>query len=43
MISPILAQYSEIWGVFIKSDIKYWDTSPIEKGHLHLQTLYASG
>ena len=23
-----------VWGVFIKSDFKYWDTSPIEKGHL---------
>ena len=25
---------SEVWGLFIKSDFNYWDTSPIEKGHL---------
>ena len=34
MISPILTYNSEVWGVFIKSDFKNWDTSPIEKGHL---------
>ena len=36
MVSPILTYNSEVWGVFIKSDFKYWNTSPIEKG-LHLQ------
>ena len=25
---------SEVWGLFIKSDFNYWDTSLIEKGHL---------
>ena len=35
MISPILTYNSEVWGLFIKSDFKYWDTaSPIEKGLL---------
>ena len=34
MISPILTYNNEVWGLFIKSDFKYWDTSPIEKGHL---------
>ena len=33
MISPIMTYNSEVWGLFIKSDFKYWDTSPIEKGH----------
>ena len=33
MISPILTCNSEVWGLFIKSDFNYWDTSPIEKGH----------
>ena len=31
MISPILTYNSEVWGLFIKSDFKYWDTSLIEK------------
>ena len=34
MISPILTYNSEVWALFIKSDFKYWETSPIEKGHL---------
>ena len=34
MISPTLTYNSEVWGVFIKSDFKYWDTSPIEEGRL---------
>ena len=25
MISPILTYNSEVWGLFIKSDYKYWD------------------
>ena len=33
MISPFLTYDSEVWGLFIKSDLKYWDTSLIEKGH----------
>ena len=40
MISPILTNNSEVWGLFIKSDFKYWDTSPIEKGHLHFCKRY---
>ena len=40
MISPILTYNSEVWGVFIKSDFKYWDTSPIEKGHLQFCKRY---
>ena len=36
MISPILTYNSKVWGLFIKSDFKYWDTSPTEKGHLQL-------
>ena len=34
MVSPILSYNSKVWGLFIKSDFKYRDTSPIEKGHL---------
>ena len=34
MISLILTYNSEVWGLFIKSDFEYWDTPPIEKGHL---------
>ena len=35
MISPVLTYNSEVWGLFItESDFQYWDTSPIEKGHL---------
>ena len=40
MISPILTYNSEVCGVFIKSDFKYWDTSPIEKGHLQFWYMY---
>ena len=40
MISPILTYNSEVWGLFIKSDFKYWDTSPIEKGHLEFCKRY---
>ena len=28
MISPILTYNSKVWGLFIKSDFKYWGTSP---------------
>ena len=34
MISPILTYNSEVWGLSIKSDFKYSDTSPTEKGRL---------
>ena len=40
MISPILIYNSEASGVFIKSDFKYWDTSPIEKGQLRFCKRY---
>ena len=40
MSSPILTYNSEVWGVFIKSDFKYWDTSPIEKGYLQFCKRY---
>ena len=39
-ISPILTYNSVVWGLFIKSDFKYWDTSPIEKGHLQFCKRY---
>ena len=39
-ISPILTYNSEVWGLFIKSDFKYWDTSSIEKGHLQFCKRY---
>ena len=32
MISPILTYNSEVWGLFIKSDFKFWDAPLIEKG-----------
>ena len=34
MISPILTYNSEVWGAFVKSDFKSWDSSAIEKTHL---------
>ena len=40
MITPILLYNSEVWGLFIKSDFKYWDTSRIEKGHLQFFKRY---
>ena len=41
MISPILTLCnSEVWGLFIKSDFKYPDTSQIEKGHLQFCKRY---
>ena len=36
MISPIVTYNSEVWGLSIKSDFKYWDTSPTDKGRLQL-------
>ena len=40
MISPILTYKSKVWGLFIESDFKYWDSSPIEKGHLQFCKRY---
>ena len=40
MISSILTYKGEVWGLFIESDFKYWDTSPIEKGHLQICKRY---
>ena len=40
MISPIFTYNSVVWGLFIKSDFKFWDTSPIEKGHLQFCKRY---
>ena len=40
MISPILTYNSEVWGLFINSDFKCLDTSPIEKGHLQFCKRY---
>ena len=34
MISPILTFNIEVWGAFVKSDFKSWDSSAIEKAHL---------
>jgi len=38
MISPILTYvyYYEVWGAFVKSDFKSWDSSAIKK-KTHLQ------
>jgi len=35
MITAILTYNSEIWGAYQKQDFKTWDSSPIEKIHLH--------
>jgi len=35
MITPILSYNCEIWGAHQKQDFKTWDSSPIEKPHLH--------
>ena len=40
MISLIWTYNSEVWGFFIKSDFKYWDPAPIEKGHLQFCKRY---
>ena len=40
MIAPILSYNCEIWEAYQKQDFKTWDSSPIEKAHLHFyQTL----
>ena len=40
MISPILTYNSEVWGAFVKSDFKSWDSSAIEKSHLQFCKRY---
>ena len=40
MISPILTHNSEVWGAFVKSDFKSWDSSGIEKTHEHFCKRY---
>ena len=40
MISPILIYNSEVLGAFVKSDFKSWDSSGIEKTHLHFCKRY---
>ena len=33
MISPILLYNSEIWGSYVQSDFKAWNSSQIERTH----------
>ena len=40
MISPILTHNSEVWGDFVKSDFKAWDSSGIKKTHEHFCKRY---
>ena len=40
MISPILTYNSEVWGAFVKSDFKSWDSSAIAKTHLQFCKRY---
>ena len=40
MISAILIYNSEVLGAFVKSDFKSWDSSGIEKTHLHFCKRY---
>ena len=40
MISPILTYNSEVWGAYVKSDFKSWDSSAIEKTHLQFCKRY---
>ena len=40
MISLILTFNSEVWGAYAKSDLKSWDSSQIEKTHLHFCKRY---
>jgi len=40
MISPILTNNSEIWGVYVKPDFKSWDTSQTEKTHFQFCKRY---
>ena len=40
MITPILSYNCEIWGAYQEQDFKTWDSSPIEKTHLHFCKRY---
>ena len=40
MISPILTYNSKVWGAYVKSDFKSWDSSAIEKTHLQFCKRY---
>ena len=40
MISPILTYNNEVWGAYVKSDFKSWDSSAIEKTHLQFCKRY---
>ena len=40
MISSILTNNSEVWGAYAKSDLRSWDSSQIEKTHLHFCKRY---
>lgn len=40
MISPNLTYNSEVWGAFVKSDFKSWDSSAIEKTHVQFCKRY---
>ena len=40
MITPILSYNCEIWEAYQKQDFKTWDSSPIEKTHLHFCKRY---
>ena len=40
MPTPILSYNCEIWGAYQKQDFKTWDSSPIEKTHLHFCKRY---
>ena len=42
MISPILTYNSEVWGAFVKSDFKSWDSSATENPFAILWTLFTS-
>ena len=41
MILPISTYNSEVWGPFVKSDFKSWDSSAIEKTYLQLCKRYS--
>mgnify|MGYP001792873606 CR=1 FL=1 len=40
LISPILTYACDVWGVYQKQCYKKWETSPIEKMHLHFCKYY---
>ena len=40
IISPILTYNSEVWGAYVKSDLKSWDSSQVEKTHFQFCKRY---